>query len=304
MDFMNAPNPYSGLGGNSAEIPELVTVGDLPAVTDSTVSLGIGPSGPVVVDLDSESPHVLVNAPTGEGKSAVARSLAVQRLAAGDMVVVLDVKMHSHRWARDLAPNVFYADTHADVGSALVNLGVELQRRNQVVRDWDGPLGSAPVGPRIIVVFEETNATLTHLKALDKRLAPGAKGAMESFSDIMFMGRAVKMHMIGFAQLASYRSGLSQDVLENFSTRVMIGYSDKAWRWLAGDCGRYVVAPSGVGRSMVIRKGRATECQLAWVPEEEAAGMVLESVPAQRFARSLAGSRARLPEVWRQALGR
>src|SRR3546814_15324323 len=86
------------------------------------------------VDLDSESPHILVNAPTNKGKSTVGRSLGVQSLSQGDLVVVLDRKMHSHQWARDLAPVVHYADTTPSIGFALVNLGQELQRRNQIGR--------------------------------------------------------------------------------------------------------------------------------------------------------------------------
>lgn len=297
MDFMNQPNPYSGLGGSSSEIPEFVTLEDVPA--GSSLSLGVGVDGPVTVDLDSESPHILVNAPTGLGKSTVARSIAVQRLAQGDLVVFLDRKMHSHSWARPLAPVVHYADTTELIGSGLVNLGRELHRRNQVVKDGIGELG-----PRIVVIFEETNATLTQLKVLDKQNVQGGYGALDAFADLMFMGRAVQMHVIAFAQLASYRSGLTADLLENFGTRVMIGYSQTAWRWLASDCGRYRVAPSEKGRGLICQSGKARETQLVYVPEEEAAETVLSAVPAQRRARELSGGRRFVPEVWRSAIGR
>jgi len=299
---MNRPTPYSGASGI---VPEFVTIDDLPAAGDSSVALGIGSSGPCLFDLDKESPHVLVNAPTGLGKSAVARSIAVQRLAVGDLVIVLDRKMHSHRWARNLAPLVHYADEVSSIGAALVNIGRELARRNQVMRDWDGDPADAPIGPRIIVLFEETNATLSRLNALDKSAAQQGQGALDAFSDVMFMGRAVRIHMVGFAQLASYRSGLSADVLENFGTKVMIGYSEKAWKWLAPECGRYRPAPVGAGRGMVCHANRASEVQLVWMPEESAQDYVTSSVPAQRRARELSGgARRHLPDVWRRAIGR
>ena len=303
MEWMSRPNPYSGLGGTPVDIPDFVTIDDVPERSGPVVHLGVGAKGPVSVDLDSESPHILVNAPTGLGKSAVARSIAVQRLSAGDVAVILDVKMHSHKWARKLSPIVHYADTHTEVGRSLVNLGMELHRRNQVVRDHEGP-GEPDVGPRVIVLFEETNATLSRLAELDRSVAPGGYKALDAFRDVMFMGRAVKIHMIGFAQLASYRSGLTADVLENFATRVMIGYSDKAWRWLASDCGKYRVAPTGTGRGMVCRAGKPTEGQLVWMPEESAQEFVTASVPAQRRARELSGGRRALPDVWRAAVGR
>lgn len=299
MDWLNQPNPYTGLGGRSSDIPEFVTIDDVPSPGTSTFSLGVGIKGPVTVNLDSESPHVLVNAPTNLGKSTVARSIAVQRLSQGDLVVVLDRKMHSHKWARGLDPLVHYADTTESIGLTLVNLGRELQRRNTVVRD---DLGD--VGHRIIVLFEETNATLSQLRTLDKRMVQGGYGALDAFSDLMFMGRAVKIHVIAFAQLASYRSGLTADLIENFGTRVMIGYSSKAWRWLADDCGLYRVAPSTVGRGMVCHAGKAREAQLVFMPEESAAEYVTASVPAQRRARELAGGRRNLSPVWRQSIGR
>lgn len=302
MDWMSAPNPYSGLGSKSSDIPELVTT--VPAPSESSVTLGIGTQGDVAVDLDAESPHILVNAPTGQGKSAVARSVAVQRLSQGDLVVFLDVKMHSHRWARSLAPNIHYADTDASVGAALVNLGRELHRRNQVVRDFPGDVADAPVGPRVIVIFEETNATLTHLKDLDKTVATGGYKALDAFRDLMFMGRAVKMHVLAFAQLASYRSGLTADLIENFGTKVLIGASQKAWKWLVPECGTFRSTPEIDGRALVCRGSKSREAQLLWIPEAEAEGLVLAAPLAQRRARELSGPRVRLPEVWRRAIAR
>ena len=304
MEWMNAPNPYSGLGGKSSDIPDFVTLSDIPEASNSNVVLGLGTDGPITVDLDDESPHVLVNAPTGLGKSTLARSVAVQRLALGDVVVFLDVKMHSHRWARELAPVIHYADTDASVGASLVNLGRELHRRNQVVRDHVGDVSEAPVGPRVIVVFEETNATLSHLADLDKRVASGGYRALDAFRDLMFMGRAVKMHVVGFAQLASYRSGLSADVLENFGTKVLIGASARAWKWLVPECGQFRAAPEVRGRAMVCRGNRARECQLVSIDEESARERVLSAVPAQKRARELSGARQALPGVWREAIDR
>ena len=309
MDFLGGTNPYSGLSTPHSEFPSLLPLNEatdwIEDLKDSEVLLGVDGTGrSLTADLDSDSPHILVSAPTGRGKSAVARSIATQRLIQGDMVVFLDIKQHSHRWARKLAPNIHYAKDPQDIGGALVNLGREVHRRNQIVHDFDGPVREAPVGPRIIVVFEEQNATMDVLRELTGRLSPGEYGAQRGLQDVAFMGRAVKIHIVSFAQLASRRASGGAEVLENYGTRILIGHSTTAWRWLASDCGRMVTAPEAVGRGVMCHGGKAREIQLLWVPEEDAEGCVLDAPKAQRLARQLSGSRARLPEPWRQAIGR
>lgn len=308
MHFMNGPSPYTGASTAGSHFPSILPLSEatdwLEQCAEGEVLLGVDGSGrPVKVDLDSESPHILVNAMTGAGKSGIARSVGVQRAQRGDLVVFLDRKMHSHRWARPLAPLCFYADHVESIASSLYNLGQELNRRNRVVRDFPGPVEDAPVGPRIMIMFEEMNATLAQLKELDRQLK-SSYGALDALRDLLFMGRAVRMHVIGFAQLASYRSGLSQDMLENFGTKIMIDYSPQAWRYLASECGPHRTAPPEVGRGMVCQRGRAVETQLLWVTEEVAGPAVTSSLPAQRRARELSGGVRGLSPVWRTAIGR
>ena len=309
MDWLNGPGPYSGATTPQSDFPSILPLNEatdfLSGLSDSEVMFGVDGDGkPVVQDLGSDSPHILVSASTGAGKSAVARSLAVQRLMRGDLVVVLDVKRHSHRWAKSLTPLVHYAPDVPSVGDALVNLGREVHRRNMIVDEWDGPLEDAPVGPPILVVFEEMNATTSRLRSLDRGKPQGGYRALEALSDVLFMGRAVKVRMISFAQMATYRASGGSEAVECYGTRVLINYSPKAWRYLAEDCGRPVPAPPEIGRGMVCRGTKAVETQLLWVPEDAASGAVTSAVPAQRRVRQLAGTRRNLPPVWRAAIGR
>jgi hypothetical protein len=309
MDWLKGPGPYTGSTTPQSDFPSVLPIGEatdwLADCGESEVLLGVAGDGtPHTVDLNADSPHILVSASTGAGKSAVARSVAVQRLTRGDLVIVLDVKRHSHRWAKGLAPLVHYAPDVPSIGDALVNLGRELHRRNAVVDEWSGPLEDAPVGPPITVVFEEMNATTARLRELDRRSTGGGYRAMDALSDVSFMGRAVKIRLVSMAQMATYRASGGSEVIENYGTRVLINYSPKAWRYLAENCGRPVPAPQQVGRGMVCRGTTATEVQLLWVPEESAPGVVTSAVPAQRRARQLAGSRRNLSPVWRTAIGR
>lgn len=309
MEWLKGPGPYSGASTPQSDFPSILPLNEatdfLSALSDSEILFGVDGDGePVVQDLNADSPHILVSASTGAGKSAVARSLAVQRLSRGDTVVFLDVKRHSHRWAKGLAPLIHYAPDVPSVGDALVQLGREVHRRNQVVDEWSGPLEDAPVGPPILVIFEEMNATTSRLRLLDKARKSAGYGALDAWSDILLMGRAVKVRAVAFAQLATYRASGGSELVECFGTRVLINYSPKAWRYLAEDCGRAVPAPPETGRGMVCRGTKAVETQLLWVPEDSAAPVVTNAVPAQRRARQIAGTRRNLPLVWRAAIGR
>lgn len=311
MNWNEGTNPYSGVSAPQKGFPSVLPFNEATDWIQETgptgVVLGVDSLGkPITVDLDAESPHILVSAPTGRGKSAIARSVAVQRLMLGDIVVVLDVKRHSHRWAQKLAPNVHYAKSVQEIGGMLVNLGRELHRRNHIVDEFDPdrPIFEAPVGPRIIIVFEEMNATMKSLKALDKRLPDGSYTAHQGLEDVSFMGRAVRMHLVSFAQLATYRASGGSEVIENYGTRILVGHSPQAWRYLASDCGKPITAPEERGRGIVCQGGKARETQLLWVPEESAAQVVTSSVPAQKRARELSGSARSTPAIWRPQLNR
>lgn len=309
MDWLSGTNPYRGAMAPQKGFPSILPLSEATDwVTGSgpaEVVLGVDALGqPIRVDLDAESPHVLISAPTGRGKSAIARSIAMQRLAVGDVCVFLDVKRHSHRWAKGLDPVVHYARDIHDIGGTLVNLGREVHRRNHVVDNWDGPIETAPVGPRIVVVYEEMNATMAALRSLGKRLHDGDYSAQDALSDVSFMGRAVKVHLVSFAQMATWKASGGAEIIENYGTRILIGHSATTWRYLASDCGKLITAPEETGRGIVVQRGRAIESQLLWVPEESARNTVLASPEAQRRARQMVGGRRNLPAAWRAQVGR
>jgi hypothetical protein len=309
VDWLKGPDPYSGATTPQSEFPSVLPLSEatdwIAECGTSEILWGVDGTGePVTTDLEADSPHVLVSGATGAGKSAIARTAAVQRLTRGDTVVFLDVKRHSHRWAKGLAPLVHYASAVPEIGHALVSLGRELHRRNAIVDAWDGPLEDAPVGPPITVVFEEMNATTSRLRELDRGRPDGGYRAMDGLSDVSFMGRGVKIRLVSFGQMATYRASGGSEVIENYGTRILVNYSPKTWRYLAENCGRPVPAPTAVGRGMLCRGTNATETQFLWVPEESAVSFVTSSPVAQQRARQLAGSRRNLSPVWRTAIGR
>lgn len=276
IDFKSGP--YGGLGtpAQSLGFPEVLNYDDsidlIKYAAESAPILGVdGTGAPISVDLDDESPHVLISAGTGGGKSTVARGIVAQMLANGANAVFLDIKMHSHRWATNL-PNAGYAETLPEIGNALVEIGKEVHRRNAIVKAWPGSIETAPVGPRLVVVAEELNATMSQLRDLSKRIPSGSYDAVQALRDIIFLGRAAKVHIIGVMQFPDFRV-LDQAMVEQFNTRVMIRYTKNAWVKIAWDAGLPQAAPAEKGRGMVIHGGKARETQFLYITEEQAAAL-------------------------------
>lgn len=246
---------------------------------ENEIFLGIdGEGSPRYVDLDSDSPHVLINAGTGGGKSTLARGIATQAACSGANVVFLDAKRHSHRWAKNLPGGIHYAQTFSEIGMTLVSIGAELHRRNEIIEQWPGSVETAPVGPRIVVVFEEMNATLGKLRRMTTKGRFTGEGtrydADDALEDIVFMGRAAKINVVAVTQFASAQAMGGSEIRENFGYRILARYTPQAWNMLASDCGYPQPAPKHIGRGRICHGGTALETQFLYLTEEQAAWLV------------------------------
>lgn len=266
------------------EFPDVLTygdaVGDMWTLPDTAAMLGVdGEGNPVVLDFLA-TPHALISAGSGAGKSATSRAVVMQALVKGWTVVVLDAKRHSHRWAKNL-PGVHYASTIRQIGTALISVGAEMHRRNEVVESWPGPIETAPVGPPILVLFEEMNATVGALADLDKTLEKGKITANEAFESIMFLGRAARVHVLAVAQYAD-RKAIKTSVRENMDCRILIQHSWEAWSMLvprSSSRGGQPASPTQKGRGYVVTAGRPRETQLLFIEEELCAALVRQARP-------------------------
>src|SRR5215475_7092248 len=122
MTLTHSPEPVGFAGWDILE-PHL-TVAEEPRPV-----LGLGSRGvPVTLDFTSETPHVLVSAPSGGGKTAAARIVAAHVLHHGGQVLILDYKKISHQWA-DGVPGVTYARTAVEIHDNLLALQAEIAAR-------------------------------------------------------------------------------------------------------------------------------------------------------------------------------
>ncbi|MEU6019355.1 hypothetical protein ABZ826_36795 [Streptomyces sp. NPDC047515] len=187
-------------------LPELLRLADpgvreqMEALTASKVLVGLTTDGqPVCVDLDSESPHVLVCSAGGGGTSTTLRTLTTQLLHDGGHALVLDLKRISQAWANGL-PGVTYCRDIADVHDALVGLRAELESRIGHV-DEHGDTGDLP---RLTVVFEGADHTLRklarHWDKVRQESDPKTSPALDAYEELLFAGREVRINVLAGAQ--------------------------------------------------------------------------------------------------------
>ncbi|MER5781248.1 DUF87 domain-containing protein [Streptomyces mobaraensis] len=241
---------------------------------ESAPVIGIGVGGRVIsVDLDAESPHILVNASTGGGKSVTLRCIACQMLRHGSRVFVLDTKRISHPWASGL-PGVTYCRDIADIHDQLIALGLEGRRRTRIADDLGIDADPKAIGPRLLILLEEVNATMKQLARYWEKTResgdPKTSPAVDALNEILYMGRQLRMHVLLVAQSATARALGGPEVREQFSTRILARYSVNAWRMLAPEVHPAPKSTKHHGRAQVVSGGSARETQVLFFTEAEA----------------------------------
>jgi hypothetical protein len=250
----------------------------LEAALPSAPVIGVNRRGAAVtIDLDTESPHVLLSAGTGAGKSTTFTTMVAQLMRDGAKVTVLDVKRHSHQWIRPL-PGITYARDLGEIHRVLVELGQEGHRRNVAWDDVDID-EPGPVFTRHIVICEEMNATMSVLRGWWKnhrdRGDPTTSPAITSLAQILFMGRQVRMHVFAIAQMATAKDTGGPEMRENFGCRILARYTDRAAKMLVPECKLPPSTPHR-GRVQVCIGGTATETQVIYMTPREARSFVAE----------------------------
>ncbi|MGW9452463.1 pRL2-11 [Streptomyces sp. NPDC055632] len=284
--------PPSSLGLADPGVRDL-----LASMPESAPLIGLGAGGKTVsVDLDHDSPHVLISAGTGGGKSTILRTIASQFLHNGAQAHILDFKRISHTWARGI-PGVNYCRDIADIHDALLHLGEEGRRRIRIAEELgDDVLAENPerVGPRIVILLEEINATMAQLKRYWEKIRgpgdPKTSPAIDALAEILFMGRQVRLHVLLVAQSATARALGGPEMRENFSTRILVRYTLNAWKMLVPEVHPAPKPTRHPGRVQVVLGGTARETQVLNLSETEARAWAMAGTPGN-------GSPLTLPKI-------
>lgn len=246
---LGGPTPRLTITAGSSP-PARVTFGELRTVIEAASSdelvLGVGKRGRTVsVSLSGDSPHIGLSMASGAGKSVVARLVGSQICHRGGLLVVLDIKRISHSWARGL-PNAFVAKSPQEIHQALLLLRREVQRRNELADDAVDVEGNVHTSfPRLFVVAEELNATISQLKAYWRTVKepgdPARSPAIDAMAEMLFVGRQVKTNLLLVAQRMSAEAAGGGDARENLACRILGRYSQSNWKMM---CPEFAMPPS------------------------------------------------------------
>jgi hypothetical protein len=303
------PEPYA-LVTTSTPPPDRVSFATaraaIEAARESAPLIGFGrAASKISADWDADSPHALMSAGSGGGKSTVIRCLFTQGLHNGAIGIVLDLKRISQAWARGL-PNVIYCRSIAEIHNMLIALGAEVGRRNELADDLADDDGNIPdealadIGPRLEIVCEEMNATANRLGAYWRKIKdksdPAVSPAVEALGDVLFMGRATRVNVLAVAQMMTARALGGPEARENFATRILARYTVNAWKMLVPEVWPMPKSSRHQGRVQVVNAGVARETQVVFFTPKEARDWALSGAVARIAESPLGGGQvARVP---------
>ncbi|QNN50053.1 hypothetical protein H9L10_02970 [Phycicoccus endophyticus] len=238
--------PLRSCGPGTRPLPSEVSLGELlglrsddagwlrarwAAAAGPTATVGVGPSGPLVVDLRTDGPHVLVGGTTGSGKSEFLRTL-VTGLALDSppeelTLLLVDFKGGAAFGPCAGLPHVVGLVTDLDdrlVRRVLRALEAELRRREELLarlgaadleaaaRRWPS---DEPALPRLVVVVDELRA-----------LVDEHPDALTALVRIAAQGRSLGLHLV----LATQRPAgtVTAQVQANVNLRIAFRVRDRS----------------------------------------------------------------------------
>lgn len=199
---------------------------------------GLGPRGvPVSIDLRSDSPHILVSGGSGAGKSVLCMGFEAQFLRDGARIEFVDIVKAgaSVRWAKGL-PNCRFWRQAESAHNMLVELGDIITDRGEGL--WKAGSDSVNANQRIVLVMEETNATIDELNQYWQENKPkGHKGqspAIIAYRKVLRAGRELGVHAVVVAQYGTVQAVGGPDSRANLAARCLARFDPNQWKSIAG----------------------------------------------------------------------
>lgn len=236
----------------------------------------------VRLDMKDKNPHILISAPTGWGKTTTALGIVTWFYIHGGIIDIVDPKqteflfiegtqgvtVHNDDYAMTQAPSEFLADLKWR----------QEWVKNQGVTPDDLPMNLFP--PRMLLI-DEMGSFIRLLK--DQWKAEGGKGEPPAFSEIMqilWRGRAFRMHLVTMAQQANARVLIDSDARDNYGYKFAAGpQSLSSWRMMFGNVAKPRIASRKGAAILGDGPDDLTDIQIAYVSQKELPALLARRDP-------------------------
>jgi hypothetical protein len=220
-----------------ATLPDRVDYPDRPTDRADLIPFAQTTGGQWVnADLTGLTPHILISATTGFGKTSIISVLVAHLTARGATIDIIDPKQIGFLHLDGLPPIHLSTDIDA-MTAAVEQFRADMEHRYQQIRAAASAGRPTPAAPLRILVLDELGSFAD--MCVDAWQAAGNKGTppvFRSVKRILWQGRAAGFHVIAAAQQANVKTtfGVS-DVRDQFGLRIAAGpQSTEAWRMLFG----------------------------------------------------------------------
>lgn len=222
-----------------------------------------------VVDLDSDTPHVLLSIGTGGGKSATLMLMILQLMKKPDIerIIIIDPKMKSLNVFSRVEGVLIYR--HAmQWQEAVGDFYGEMERRKNLgnLEDDDDDGQPKPYG-RWVMVVEELNtfAALSedHWRGIKDKGDPKMPPWISQLALILFQARQFNMNVIAVGQEVTAATVGSNAARSQFGYKVLARFSPQVYKQITG-ASRPTKIRNVIGRHLIIKYGHEKAVQVAF----------------------------------------
>lgn len=248
------------------------------------VPYGVGQDGKWLhADLTGTTPHVLISAPTGWGKTSFMSIFAAWVSSRGGIVDICDPKMIGFEVFEGV-PNIHIHTEIADMAATITEFREEVQSRYRA-RKAGTNIDDRNRYPLRLLILDEMGTLVVMLKRYyDREIKQrGDPSEPPWFEDVLiglWQGRAAGCHIITGAQQANAQVLISSDARDQYGLKIAAGpQSHNAWAMLYGPSTRPISAGEKKGRAIAGIGAQLQTVQLAMIEPQQARELALAGQP-------------------------
>jgi hypothetical protein len=264
VTFKHPPRPPQKVLFNDPEVQEMID-----GLENSQVLLGLGSRNEkIVLDFESETPHVGLSIGTGGGKSSTLRNIITQQIRKGaEKFIVIDPKLISLDCFEGIPEVEIYTEI-MEQWAAIAKFALEMERRYQIKK-----ADKSATFPRWFLIMEEQNdfaeeSYQTWMDVKDKK-DPARPPVFGQVAKSLFKGRQADMNVISVYQRLTARAAGGTELRDQYGAKILARFSPQAWNSLVATTPRPKSSRHN-GRAVVVIGGSERVCQLVFVDDSEA----------------------------------